>query len=286
MFRRSWVLGKTSWGVIKGDRELLWLPVLSGIATLIAIVVFVSPVLLTLNETRTATGGTDHSVSAIGWVSIALSYFVLAYIAMYFRTAMICAANERLSGGDPTLRSALAGARRHAGKILPWALVSATVTVVLQAIEQRAGFVGRIITTIVGVAWTLITFLVLPVIVVEGLGVGGAVKKSGSLFKDTWGENMIGNGGIGLVSLVLCIPALVVGFVAIASGLLPIVILGLVLAVAWLGLVATVTSAMTGVYQTALYRYATGQPTGPFSGEALAAAFRPKKGVKAFSRGL
>ena len=97
--------------------------------------------------------------------------------------------------------------------LLPWAVLSATVSLVLRAIEERAGIVGRIVGSLVGLAWSLVTFLVLPVLVIEQLGPIDAVKRSAELFKQTWGENMIANAGIGLVALF----ATIVGVAAVPA---------------------------------------------------------------------
>ncbi len=144
-----------------------------------------------------ATGGLDtaKSMSTTSYAVLFVMYLVLAYVTIFFNAALVSAAHERLTGGDPTLRSALAGAAARAGKILPWAIVSATVSVILRSLEDRAGAVGRIVLALAGAAWAVITFLVLPIIVIEGLGVGDAIKKSGALFKQTWGENLAAQAG-------------------------------------------------------------------------------------------
>jgi hypothetical protein len=278
MFRRSLDLVKASWSVIKGDRQLLWLPLISGLASLIVIGTFAVPVILSSHSTTNASGSSSTSLGPIGYVFIALGYFVLAYITIYFRTAMICAANRRLDGGEATLNQALTDARQHAGKILPWAIVSATVSLVLQAVEQKAGFLGRIVVSLIGAAWSLVTFLVLPVLVLENVGVGTSIKRSVELFKHTWGENMIGNGGIGLIGMLACIPGALLVFVGIASGSGAVLAIMVILGVAWIALVVTVASAMTGVFMTALYRFATtGEGVGPYSSDMLTSAFKPKK---------
>ena len=68
---------------------------------------------------------------------------------------------------------------------------------VLQAIEERFGIIGTIVARLVGLAWNLVTFLVVPILVLEDLGVGDALKRSKDLFKKTWGENVIGQFGLG-----------------------------------------------------------------------------------------
>ena len=185
--RNSLALARSSWAVLKADKELLLLPVISGIASLIVAASFVIPIFVAGNF-----GGASLVV-------LAVMYFVLAYITIFFNAALISAADERLQGGDPTVGSAIRGAARRAGKILPWALLSAVVSVILRAIEERVGFVGKIVISLVGMVWSVITFLVLPIIVIEGTGAGKALKKSGTLVRNTWGENLAGHIGLSIL---------------------------------------------------------------------------------------
>ena len=185
-----------------------------------------------------------------------LASIVLVYTTLFFKTALLCGAAERMDGGNPTVASALAGAARNAGRIVPWAVLSATVSMVLRAAEERAGIIGRIAIGLVGLAWSVVTFLVLPVLVFEQVSVGVALKRSAAMLRHTWGENLIVNTGIGLVSFVLCLPA----FIGIAAGAATQTALGLgtmiVIGVLWIIGVACWSSAMSGVFQVALYRYA------------------------------
>lgn len=276
MFRRSWSLFKTSWSVIRDDKELLVLPIISGVCALVVMVSFALPIFLTGRE-DTATG-TEFNMGVAGWVLTAVGYIVLAYVTIFFNAALVCAANERLDGGNPTIGSALGGARRRAGAILPWAIVSATVSVVLRAISERAGFVGQIVIGIIGIAWSLVTFLVLPIIVVEGEGVGSAIKRSAHLFKHTWGENMIGNGGIGLVGLLGVLAGIPVVVLLAFTGVGALIGIGVAVFVVWLAAVMVVVSALSVIFQTALYRYAaTGEVGGGFTSDQIQQAFRPRR---------
>jgi hypothetical protein len=267
-FRNSWELAKSSWAILRADKELIALPVLSGLASIVTAVAFFVPIL--------AIGGGVDGEFTFGPVSAVLTgvaYVALAYVTIFFNAALVHAADERMRGGDPTLGSALRGAANRAGRILPWAIVSATVTMILKAIEERAGFVGVIVARIAGIAWSLVTFLVLPVLVIEGIGVKDAVKRSGELFKRTWGEQVVTNAGIGLVGLVAmlaALPLVVVGAsVGGPAGIACFVLAGLYL----LGVIA-VTSALSGIFQTALYHYAAnGMPPAAFAGAELREAF-------------
>ena len=209
--RNSIELAKSSWEVLKADKELLALPVISGIASIIAAATFIIPLFAT-------TDLDEGTMSATGYAWLFLMYVVLAYITIFFNAALVSAAHERLAGGDPTIGSAIRGAMRRAGKILPWAIISATVSMILRAIEERAGFVGQIVAAIAGMAWAVVTFLVLPIIVIEGVGVKGAIKKSGNLFKRTWGENLAAQIGFSLIGFVAVLPAIAVIVLAGSAG--------------------------------------------------------------------
>jgi hypothetical protein len=164
------------------------------------------------------------------------------------------------------------------GRILPWAIVSATVSVILQAIEQRGGAIGRIASAIGGLAWTLVTFLVVPVLVIEGIGVKDAVTRSAGLFKKTWGENVAAQVGFGLLGFLVALPAILIAAAAFALGSAAGFVI-LALAVLWILGSSMVISALNGVFQAALYRYATDAgSTGAFDAGELRAAFAPKQG--------
>jgi hypothetical protein len=276
-FRRSFDLLKASWNVLRQDKELLWLPVISGLCALVVAASFGVPIILTSNDTGSS-GSSSFQLGVPGYALIALAYFVLAYVTIFFNTALVWAANERLEGRNPTLGAALAAARARAGVILPWALVTATVSLIIRAIEQRAGFLGRIVVGLIGMAWTLVTFLVLPLIVLENVSVGIAIKQSASMFKRTWGENVIGQGGIGVVALLAILVALPVAFVLFATGITALIVAAIVLGTVWIVGVMIVTSALSVVFQTALYRFASSGTVPPgFTEDQIAGAFKTKK---------
>ena len=254
-FERSKQLARASWGLLRQDKELMLLPLISGLASLVIGASFLVPVFLTARTTNVE-GSTTLSMGPLQYVVLFTMYLVLAYIAIYFKTALLCGADERMRGGNPTLGSALSAAGERAGRILPWAVLSATVSVILRSISERSGLLGRIVVGIVGMAWAVVTFLVLPILVFEGVGVGEAVKRSTALLKRTWGENLIVNGGIGLVAMLLSLPALaLVGLGALTGTTLGLVTT-IVIAGVWMVAVTCWSNAMSGVFQLALYRYA------------------------------
>jgi hypothetical protein len=260
------------------------LPAISAVVTTIAMIPFaVGAFFTSVADTGSSSSSAGSATSLAGYAILFAGYLVAAYVTIFFQAALILAANERLAGGDPTLGSAIAAAGARAGHILPWAIISATVSMILRAIQERSGLLGRIVVGLVGIAWTLVTFLVLPILVIEGTGVRDALSRSATTFKQTWGENVIGNAGIGIAGFLAALAGLAVGlpilFIGIATDLLALVVLAVVALVIWMILVSVFSAAMSGVYQTALYRYAVlGESPHGFSPEQIASAFVPRRG--------
>ncbi len=274
---RSKQLASASWGLLRHDKELMLLPLISGIASLVIAGTFMVPIFLT-SKTTDAAGSSTFEMNPLGYVLLFLMYLVLAYVAIFFKTALLCGADERMQGGEPSLGSALSGASSRAGKILPWAIVTATVSIILRSLEERAGILGRIVIGIVGMAWAVVTFLVLPIVVFENVGVGTAIKRSAEMLKRTWGENLIVNLGIGLIAMVLTLPAIAIIVGGIVTGSVPIIVAAVAIGVIWMIAVSCWSSAMTAVFQLALYRYATQAPLpSEFAQVNLADAFGQKK---------
>jgi hypothetical protein len=202
-------------------------------------------------------------------------------VIFFFNAALVGAARIRLDGGDPTLADGFRIASSHWQAILGYAAIAATVGLVLRAIEERAGFIGRWIVGLLGVAWTIATFLTVPVLVNENLGPVDAVKRSAELLKKTWGENLVGNAGLGIVFglvffgwILLC-----VGLVALAAQSESAIAIGSVVAVGVVGvlLLGLLQNALQGVYAAALHRYAeTGDAGFGFEGALIADAFKVK----------
>ena len=132
-------------------------------------------------------------------VFLFLFYLVQYFIIFFFNSALVGAAMIRLDGGDPTVRDGLRIASSKIVPIIGYAAIAATVGLILRIIEERAGFIGRWIAGLFGLAFTVATFLTVPILVTRDVGPVEAVKESAVLLKKTWGENIIGNAGMGLV---------------------------------------------------------------------------------------
>ena len=269
-FQNSIDLAKASWGVLRGDRKLTVLPLLSGLSMLVVALAFFGPVALIVHN------GASASSKPVEWILGGVGYLALAYVTVFFSAALVFAADKRMRGEPVTIGEAIHAAAARAHVLLPWAVLTATVSIVLRAMEERAGIVGRIVGSLVGIAWSLVTFLVVPVLVIEQLGPFQAVKRSTELFKKTWGENMIANAGIGIVALVATLVGALPCALLIAVGG-PIAVLGIVALVVWVVGVQIIAAALTGILQMALYRFATDGVVPGFDTDQLRGAFRPRR---------
>jgi hypothetical protein len=272
-FSRSWELVKASAGVIRSDKELLLFPVFSGIAAMFIIATFALPFFtLKLFEP-----GNEVLGAILGFAL----YFCLYSITFFFNSALVGAALIRLEGGDPTLADGFGAARARIGAILGYAAIAATVGIFLNALKNKENnFLVRMFASGLGVAWTLATFLVVPVLVAENVGPIDALKKSVSLLKRTWGENAVGNVGIGLVFGLMIFAAIIVSLVLVvgAASVSPklAIPVGVLVGLALLSL-GIVQTALSAIYSAALYRYATvGEAPAGFEGTAIATAFRQR----------
>ena len=273
-FSRSWEMVKASAAVLRSDRELMLFPVLSGLATLLVMATFALPVLaLKLFANGWSVGGV-----LLGFVF----YFCTYSVMIFFNCALVGAAMIRLDGGDPTLSDGLAAARSRLGSIFGYAAIAATVGVLLPALKGKANnFIVRLVGSGLGMAWTLATFLVVPVLVSRDIGPIDALKQSVTLLRRTWGENAVGQVGIGAAFGLLSFGAVLVSVLLVvlaaqASVALAIVVGGAcLLGVLMLGVYQ---AALTGIYSAVLYRYAISHEVPEaFRGTDIAHAFAPKR---------
>lgn len=252
-FGNSWALMKISLGVIRKDKELLLFPIFSLICCLFVLASFIGVFFIVGLPTL------DTSTSIIPWVVyFFIMYFFLYFFIIFFNTAIVGCATIRLTGGDPTIADGFRIASQRIGKILVWTLVSATVGVILQAIRERGGWVGKIVAGIIGFAWTYETFFIIPVLIYEEEGVWGSVKRSVEIFKRTWGETFTGSFGFGIIFVLLALLGILP---VIAGGLLTGsftgVIVGLTIAFIYWIIIGALAAAANGVYVAALYQFAT-----------------------------
>ncbi len=254
-FSHTWSLMGASWDVLKQDKEILIFPLISGICCLLVMASFAIPLFATDNwQPPGEEAATGEMVEYYG--ILFLFYFCNYFIIVFFNSAIIACAVIRMGGGDPTVGDGFRAAFSRIGLILGWALVSATVGIILRIIEDRSKAVGRFVAGLLGLAWSVTSFLVIPILVVEKKGPITALKDSTVLLKKTWGEQLIGNFSFGFVFFLLTIPAVVLIVLGFLIGSSAAIVAFIGLAVVYIIVLALIQSALQAVFQAAVYLYA------------------------------
>lgn len=275
--KNSWELAKVSWSVLRSDKALTIFPFLSALAGLLVVGIVAGVIAATgINS------GSNGSLKAIGYVFIVVGYIAMAFVTTYFLAALVHAANEALEGRRADLADCFAAANQRLDRILPWAIVQASVSMVIQALESQR-FIGQLVAALIGTAWAVLTFLTVPIIMLEDLGPINALKRSGHLTRGTWGENLSAQFGFGLFGLVAMLPGILVIAIGASSGSTVGIVVAAAIGVAWIVVVSLVVSALTGIYRTALYRFAVDGTAPPaFADADLAHALGPRRGPSGF----
>ncbi len=281
-FSRSWKLVKESLAVLRHDKEIMLFPVVSGILTVLAFIsLFIPFVFFSLFA------GGDIS-SPFFYSLLFIYYLITSFIVIFFNTGLITCAHMRLNGKDPTFKDGIKNAWKHVGNIFVWSLISATVGLLLRMIidrienSERLGpfgkIIGMIFISLLGMAWSFLTFFVIPVMVFENKTAFASIKQSGSLFKKTWGENVVGQFSMGLVFGLLGLLGIIPVMLAFFSGSVTmLVIIGGLTVLYWM-ILAILSTTLNGIFVAAMYNFAkTGKVPSAYSPELVKGAFRTKK---------
>ena len=266
-------LAKASWGILMDDKKLLLFPILSGIITLLVVISFILPIILTGSGLELTTLGPVSSL-----IVLFLFYLVSYFVVIFFNVGLISCVHARLQGKEMTVSEGLGNAARHLTSIFIWAVIAATVGLILRMIEDRAGLVGQIATAIIEGMWTLVTLFVLPVMIFEEKGVGTSIKESFSLFKKTWGESAIGSLSIAIVFMAIGAVGVILLIAAFFSGNAILIMAGIALFVILIAVLSVLYSAMQGIFMVTLYTYAkTGTVPSAFRKDLIEGAFAPRQ---------
>lgn len=270
--KRGLALTRKSWEILRANPSLLQFAIFGGIATTFAAIITIGPGLYLIEEGEIAPGAP----------LVVIGLYLLAGIGIYFNVGLAAAADRILRGQEATLADGLAVSRARLGQIAAWTAFSTTVGLVLNLLEDGAGAFGQILGRLLDVGWSLITFLAFPVIAIEGPGAWSTLKRSSSLFRERWGQQVTGNVAIGgIVILLGVLPGIVMMAVGIGlwtSGTFAgaaLAFVGLIL----LLLAILIQRSMSGIFGVALYRYAVdGETLATFTAEDMENVARPRGG--------
>lgn len=275
---RTQAIMSAAWQILREDKTLLLLPIASSACLMVLTASFAVPAILGALTGASASEEFPQAES-LSYVAMFLFYVVTYGVAIFFNAALAICVLRKLEGRQATILDGLREALSCFPQILGWALVSATIGVVLKAIERRSSIVGNMVARMLGLAWSVATFLVVPVLVAERKGPLEAVQESVQLLRRTWGENLLAGLGFGLLYFFWAIPgafAFIIGAGMIASHpFLAIAIM--ILAILYFPLLGLVLSTMSTIFDVVLYRYASaGTITPGFDRDLLELSFVTK----------
>lgn len=281
-FRNSLALAKVSWKFLLEDRKLLIFPILASIGILVTTAMIlgvgwvVAPLKINLER------GGDIGFQAVHYAVLFCNYFVAYTITIFFNVALVGCITARMEGQQVDVSYGLGVAGKRLGKIFVYSLISSTVGVILSMIRDKGGFIGEIVSSIIGIVWNLAVYFVVPYLVVSEYSAIDAIKKSAALFKGTWGERVIGNLGLSFAFNILFFAglfAMIAGIAgSIALSLTWMAIVSVVAFVVYCLVLALVSATLTSIYNTMLFRYATGASLPrDFNHSQLQYAFIPKQ---------
>jgi hypothetical protein len=280
-FKASRMIVRESWNVFKQDKELAWFPVFSALSSLIALVVMGTIFFFTVmgGDVNAFDNIEKNQMDVLGYIILFIYYLVMFFITNYFLAGIYIIVHGRFNGQDLSLGDGMRGANKNFGRIFLWSLVSATVGVILQIIAERFKIVGRIVASLLGAAWGVLTYFSLPSLIVGQRSVKESFKESAALIRKTWGETIIVNFGVSLFFGILIFlgMALSVGVVVLVP-VKGMFILVLVLFVIFMIAITIISSTLSSIFKLALYEFAlTGNVPQGFTPDLIKGAIKTGK---------
>lgn len=212
----TWSLMKSSFRVLMQDKKMILFPVFSGLFTLILLASFFIPVFIT--GSLPMLGALEEASDTTLYILLFIFYFINYFVVLFFNSAAVAYAIDHMRGGNPTFGGAFAKVHSRIVPLLGWTTIAATFGLILNTIENQSDKIGKIILALLGFSWTILSFLVLPILIIEGKGPVAALKESASMIKEIWAEQLIGHFSFGLLFGLVIIPFVLIGFAVISLG--------------------------------------------------------------------
>lgn len=283
-FKASHLIARASWNLLKQDKEMMLFPLISSIVSMVVAALLIAGYFVIVSggdlerlKTLLDSSSTEQMSGIAEYIFVFVFYVATYFIVIYFQAGVVAIAHARMQGRDLTFGDGMRAASAHAGKLFVWSLISATVGIVLRAIAERSKLLGRIVVSLLGAAWSILTYFMLPILMLEELSLRDSLSKSGASIKRTWGETAIVNIGVGLYIFVLMLIGFAVFLGALVTGSTPVIILAGVLLVIYLLVLTFISSTLSIIFKVVLYKYASeGVLPEGFSEAVLRSAFTSK----------
>jgi len=266
----GWTLSMNSLNVLKANKQLIIFPILSGVSMILIIGSFIVAMFASAGSDI---DGIQEQGTVVNYVVAFLFYLINYFVVVFFNTALIECTRDYFNGEVPSVKKGLQFSMSRLGSIFSWSLLAASVGLALRMLQDNLGSLGKIITGLIGIVWSIATFFVVPVIAYEKLNPFQAVKRSAELMKEKWGESLGSTFSFGLLRfiafLVICIPLYIVGMIFNP-------LLGIILGALGLFFVMAVSSASQIIFISAVYHNMNGDPVKNFNEQFAENLFRTK----------
>ncbi|MBI2120618.1 MAG: hypothetical protein HYT94_03275 [Parcubacteria group bacterium] len=285
--RASYLLTIEGLELLKKDKQVLLFPVFSALASIVILAVFCLLYWLFVGDFGAMEGGSESSeIGPFGYGILLVLYLLLAFVATFFQAGLTAVVHARINGANLTFKEGMSAASRKSDKIFLWALLSATVGVMLGFISERSQWLGKLVASLLGAAWGIITFFIVPALILEEGKVSDAIKSSAGTFKKTWGETLLVNFSAGLFLALVALLGIVlsVAFAVLGAMFLPVPVAALafivliILLIVFLVGIAVLSSALNSIFRVVLYEYAkSGHIADTFAPELILGALKKKE---------
>ncbi len=255
----------------RDEPGLMMVPVLAFLIQLVILGIGTLVLLPTLRSMHANEGQRVH-LTAGQWGVLALVGVLVMFVSVVSHATIIARVMARFHGQSVTNVQAARAALTKTPQLLAWAFINYVVISILRGIGNR-GILGAVVGVLLRAGWMLASFFVVPVILFEDKGAVAAIKRSVELCRARWGENIVGNGALGLIAFAAILLDVAV---AVVLGLV-FAPLGAVVGVIGLAAILLVLTVATAAFNAALYWYAvTDQSPGQYSVGDLQSAYRQK----------
>ncbi len=274
-FKASKMIASASWNLLKKDKEMMLFPVVSAV---INILFFVLMSVIYLFAVMDGSFTTEHVTGGVDYVFMFIFYVVSYFITVFFQAGIVAIAHGRINGRDLTFADGMNMAKKHSGKLFVWSMLSATVGMVLRAIAERSKLVGKIVVSLLGAAWSILSYFIVPALMLEDLSVTDSLKKSAGTIKRSWGETAIVSIGVGFIFAMLILLGFAVAFLSVFSGEVVVIGTAAIAFVIYVLILMVISSTLSIIFRVVLYEYATkGTIPEGFSEDLFKGAFKAKK---------
>ena len=295
-FRRSWALAQICFGVLGRNKKLLVFPVVTFCFWVVMIALFFTPLALVhtgfsiwqsqhwekVGQTFSGANGAGVS-TAEHWIFWFAIYVTAMLVGTFANVAFYHEIISALRGGTVSIESGMRFALSRWKSILMWSLFAGIIGLIIRAIEEKVGFFGRIVTALLGAAWSTACVFVIPVLVEsDSANPVNALKKSATILLRTWGEAIIGFAGLRAGGVIMIFRTVFTFAIAITLGVwLQTTWLPAAIVISWMLVLFAYSYVMTvasHIYRGALYLYASeGLVIQGFSSDMMNDCWKRKK---------